>query len=77
LDIQAALLTIFPKFVDDTKLGQVMRSGQGRQELQTSLDKLSAWAETRGLAFNVKKSMVMHFRHRNPTNPYYMMESNS
>jgi hypothetical protein len=36
---QAALLTIVPKFVDDTKLGHVMRPDQGRQELQTSLDK--------------------------------------
>jgi hypothetical protein len=33
----------------------------------------SGWAESWGMAFNVKKCMVMHFGYRNQRNPYYMM----
>jgi hypothetical protein len=72
LDVQAALVTIVRKFADDTKLGQVVKTDRDSEVLQNSLDKLTAWADTWGMSFNVKKCVVMHFGHNNPKRPYYM-----
>jgi ribonuclease P/MRP protein subunit RPP40 len=72
LDVQAALVTIVRKFADDTKLAQAVRTDSDRELLQSSLDKLTAWADTWGMSFNVKKCMVMHFGHGNPKRSYYM-----
>jgi hypothetical protein len=72
LDAQTALLTIVKKFADDTKLGQVQRDANDQLLLQECLDKLSKWARDWGMAFNVKKCMVMHLGHRNNQHPYYM-----
>jgi hypothetical protein len=72
LDVQAALLTTVKKFADDTKLAQVQRDDRDRQLLQNSLDKLSDWTTNWGMAFNVKKCMVMHLGKRNKKHQYYM-----
>jgi ribonuclease P/MRP protein subunit RPP40 len=72
LDVQTALVTIVRKFADDTKLGQVVKTDRDSEVLQNSLDKLTAWADTWGMSFNVKKCVVMHFGHNNPKRPYYM-----
>jgi hypothetical protein len=49
-----------------------LRTDQDRELLQVSVDKLTDWANTLGIAFNVKKCLVMHYRHKNPGYPYYM-----
>ncbi len=40
--------------------------------LQSSLEKLTALADTWGMSFNIKKCMAMHFGHGNPKRSYYM-----
>jgi hypothetical protein len=72
LDVQAALVTTVKKFADDTKLGQIVRTDKDRETLQQCLDQLTAWANTWGMAFNVKKCMVMHFGANNQHYPYSM-----
>ncbi len=49
-----------------------MRTDSDRELLQSSLDKLAAWADTWGMSFIVKKCMVMHFGHGNPKRLYFM-----
>jgi hypothetical protein len=61
LNVQTELLTVLKKFADDTKLAQVIKTDQDREALQQRLDKLTDWASTSGMAFNVKKCMIMHF----------------
>jgi ribonuclease P/MRP protein subunit RPP40 len=72
LDVQAAMITTVKKFADDTKLGQVVRTEQDKIALQNCLNKLTEWADTWGMSFNVKKCMIMHFGTKNPKHPYYM-----
>jgi hypothetical protein len=49
-----------------------VRSKQDREAPQCCLDQLTAWATTWGIAFNVKKCMVLHFGTSNQYYPYYM-----
>ncbi len=74
IGLQAALVTIVQKFPDDMKLGQAVRTDSDRELCRVALDKLTAWADTWRMSFNVKKCMVMHFGHGNPKRPYYMNE---
>jgi hypothetical protein len=68
----AQLITIIRKFADDTKLGQVIRSQADRDLLQQCLDKMTAWAEEWGMAFNISKCKVMHLGPKNPCHTYTM-----
>jgi hypothetical protein len=72
LDAQVAVVTTVKNFADDTKLGQIVRTDHDRAALQYCLDQLSAWATTWGMAFNIKKCMVMHFGARNQHYSYQM-----
>lgn len=72
LDMMAHLITVIKKFADDTKLGQVIRSEADRDRLQDCLDRMTAWAETWGMAFNINKCKVMHVGHGNPGYEYTM-----
>jgi hypothetical protein len=42
------------------------------RHLQQSLDKLTDWESTWGMAFNVKKCMIIHFAVKNPLHQYSM-----
>ena len=57
------------KFADDTKIMQVIETGD---ELQHSLDNLCEWARTWGMAFNEAKCYVMHVGRHNPRHVYHM-----
>ena len=72
VDVVLALLTIFKKFADDTKLGQEMRTDRDREVLQQALNMLEAWAQRWGMEFNVAKCKVMHLGQRNPHHQYTM-----
>jgi hypothetical protein len=72
LDTMAHLSTEIKKFVDDTKLGQVIRSQRDSICLQECLDKMTKWAEEWGMAFNVGKCKVMHVGPRNLGYEYSM-----
>jgi mannose/fructose/N-acetylgalactosamine-specific phosphotransferase system component IID len=65
LDVLVELVTKIRKFASDTKLRQAMRTDQDRELVQT------AWAETCGMAFNIKQCMVMQLGHKNPQYPLY------
>ena len=56
---------ILKKFADDTKIAQFIESPE---ELQETLNRLSAWALKWGMEFNVAKSHVMHIGRSNPKN---------
>jgi hypothetical protein len=58
------------KLADETKLGQVIRTDHDREALQPSLDKLTDWASTWGMSFNIKKCMIMYFGAKNPLHQY-------
>lgn len=61
LDILGKLL----KFADDTKTFGVVDTLEDCWALQQDLDKLVAWSETWGMAFNAKKCKIMHFGRNN------------
>jgi hypothetical protein len=73
LDAMAHLSTEIKKFADDTKLAQEIKSAADNGHLQASLDRLTEWAETWGMSFNVSKCKVMHIGQRNPGHEYTMM----
>ena len=72
LDAEATRVSILRKFADDTKLGQSVADRQGPENLQKTLDNMTAWADRWGMAFNVSKCKVMHIGHNNKREQYYM-----
>ncbi len=73
IDTVADLIDTLKKFADDTKLGQQVTTGEGRERLQAALDGLTDWASNWGMLFNVKKCKVMHLGHNNPKHVYTML----
>jgi mannose/fructose/N-acetylgalactosamine-specific phosphotransferase system component IID len=53
LNVQAALIIVLQMFSDDTKLGQNVKYNQDRSALQQCPDKMTEWADTWGMFFNV------------------------
>jgi ribonuclease P/MRP protein subunit RPP40 len=53
LDVQADLIIVVKMFADDTQLGQNVKYNQDRAALQQCLDKMTEWADTWGMSFNV------------------------
>jgi Reverse transcriptase (RNA-dependent DNA polymerase)/Endonuclease-reverse transcriptase len=51
--------TSVAKFADDTKLAQVIRAEQDRENLQRSLEGMQSWADKWGMRFNVAKCKIM------------------
>jgi ribonucleases P/MRP protein subunit RPP40 len=76
IDNEATRNQIIKKFADDTKIAQVLSDPSASQELQATLDRLSAWAARWGMAFNMAKCHVMHIGKHNPQNKYKMLGQN-
>ena len=72
LDHASRDISILNKFADDTKCGQTICSDSDIETLQTCLNRLTSWAETWGMAFNVKKCKVLHVGRKNPQAVYTM-----
>jgi hypothetical protein len=47
------------KFSHDARSAQVIRTNQGRENLQRSLDKMQLWDDKWGMKFNVAKCKIM------------------
>ena len=72
LDLAVTVIDLIRKFADDTKLGHVVATAEQRQQLQSVLDTLMAWAATWGMEFNIKKCKVLHLGHSNVNHVYTM-----
>ena len=63
-DIHCEISSQLRLFADDTLIYRVIDSDQDYHTLQSDLNKLSEWAQTWGMEFNVDKCYVMHLMSR-------------
>ena len=71
-DLDEGVQGMLVKFVDDTMLGGIANTLEGRKEIQNSLDSLEHWAENNRMKFNRDKCKVLHPEKRNEIHSYKM-----
>ena len=71
-DIDEGVTCKISKFADDTKITSKVTSVSQWRELQCDLDKLTSWAETWQMKFNIEKCKVLHIGNDNAKARYEM-----
>ncbi|KAJ7411880.1 RNA-directed DNA polymerase from mobile element jockey-like protein [Willisornis vidua] len=65
-DLDAGLEGILSKFAEETKLGGVVDSLEGRKFLHRDFNKIEGWAITNHRKFNKRKCQILHLGWDNP-----------
>ena len=64
-DLDKGVKSTLFKFADDTKMWGDMGMLEGRNRLQSDLDRLQGWVDKNGMGFNTDKCKVMHLQRNN------------